>query len=282
MNEIVRREQLSENVFLFEVKAPRIARKRKAGQFVILRLHERGERFPLTVADADPDRGTITLIVQAVGKSTMQMGRLQEGDAILDLVGPLGKPTPISKVGTVVAVGGGIGVAVVYPGTQALQAAGNTVIGIIGARTKGLLILEQEMRAACDELFISTDDGSYGHHGFVSDLLQRLIDEGRQIDEVLAVGPAPMMRAVCDLTEPHGIKTLVSLNPIMVDGTGMCGGCRVLVGGETKFTCVDGPEFDGHQVDFEELIKRQRMYERLEEEAHACYLADVAARAPAS
>jgi len=282
MHRILRRQQLSENVFRFEIEAPRIARKRQGGQFVILRLHERGERFPLTIADADPDQGSITLIVQAVGKSTTQMGRMQEGEAILDVVGPLGKPTPIAKVGTVVTVGGGIGVAEVYPITQAFKAAGNTVIGIIGARSRDLLILEAEMRAACDELLISTDDGSYGHHGFVSDVLQQLLDRGQQIGEVVAVGPVPMMRAVCKVTQPHAIRTMVSLNPIMVDGTGMCGGCRVVVGGETKFACVDGPEFDGHRVDFDELVKRQRMYLPLEQDVHQCYLDELAARAAAS
>ncbi len=279
MNRIVAAEQLAENVYRFEVEAPRIARKRKAGQFVILRLHERGERFPLTIADSDPEAGTITLIVQAVGASTQRMGEMQAGESILDLAGPLGSPTPVGDLGTAVTVGGGIGVAEVYPITQALKAAGNTVIGIIGARTRDLLILEDEMRGVCDELLVSTDDGSYGHKGFVSDVLQGLIDAGREIGEVVAVGPVPMMRAVCKVTEPHGIKTMVSLNPIMVDGTGMCGGCRVVIGGETKFACVDGPEFDGHAVDWEELVRRQSMYKELESRAHECCLEEIATAA---
>jgi ferredoxin--NADP+ reductase len=276
MNRIVAAEQLAENVYRFEVEAPRIARKRQAGQFVILRLHERGERFPLTIAGADPQAGTITLIVQAVGASTRRMGQMQAGESILDVAGPLGSPTPIAQVGTAVTVGGGIGVAEVYPITQALTEAGNTVIGIIGARTKDLLILEDEMRAACGELHVSTDDGSYGTKGFVSQVLQGLLDEGREINEVVAVGPVRMMRAVCQVTEPHGIKTMVSLNPIMVDGTGMCGGCRVVVNGETKFACVDGPEFDGHAVDWDELVRRQSMYKELESRAHECLLEELA------
>ncbi|MFQ5809446.1 MAG: sulfide/dihydroorotate dehydrogenase-like FAD/NAD-binding protein [Armatimonadota bacterium] len=278
MNAIVEKDQLSEKVFRFVVEAPRIARKRRPGQFVLVRAHERGERIPLTIADGDPERGTITLIIQEVGKTTAQLGTLEAGDAVLDLAGPLGHPTEIENYGTAVAVGGGIGVAEVYPIATALRDAGNHVISIIGARTRELIILEEEMRAVSDELLAATDDGSHGHHGFVTEVLQGLMDEGRQIDFVVAVGPILMMRATCDLTRAHEIRTLVSLNPVMVDGTGMCGGCRVQVGGETKFTCVDGPEFDGHLVDFDEFIKRQRMYLPLERESYECYLEEVATK----
>jgi len=276
MNTIVEKEQLSEKVHRIVVETPRVAKKRKAGQFVLVRGHERGERIPLTIADADPVRGTITLIFQEVGKTTALLGTLKVGDILLDVVGPLGQPTHIEKFGTAVAVGGGIGVAEVYPIARALREAGNAVVSIIGARTKSLVILEEEMREVSDELLVATDDGSYGHHGFVTHVLQELIDEGRPIDLVIAVGPVPMMQAACEVTRPHRIRTLVSLNPVMVDGTGMCGGCRVQVGGETKFTCVDGPEFDGHLVDFDELVKRQSMYVPLEKQSYECYLEEAA------
>jgi len=267
MNEIVEKRDLGPDVAFFRVKAPKIARKRKPGQFVIIRLCEGGERIPISVAGADPERGTIDLIVQAVGKTTSQMLLMGVGDVISDVVGPLGSPTHIERFGTVVCVGGGIGIAAAYPIAKALKEAGNVLLSIIGARTRKLLILEGEMGEISDELFISTDDGSYGRKGFVTDILKELIDSGRRIDYVLAVGPIPMMRAVSDLTKPYGIKTVVSLNPIMVDGTGMCGGCRVSVGGQTKFACVDGPEFDGHLVDFDVLAKRNRAYLEYEREA---------------
>ncbi len=260
MFEIVEKRELAHRVCLFRIKAPLIAKKRKAGQFIILRINEHGERIPLTIADSDAQEGTITIIVQEVGKTTSMLCSLKAGDRLLDVVGPLGKPTHIENYGTAVCVGGGIGCAVTYPIAKALKEVGTHVISIMGARTKNLLILEEEMRSVSDELLITTDDGSYGHHGFVTNVLEELIQEGRKIDVVIAVGPVPMMRAVSEVTRPHGIFTMASLNPIMVDGTGMCGACRVTVGGETKFVCVDGPEFDAHKVDFDELIRRNRTY----------------------
>jgi ferredoxin--NADP+ reductase len=260
MHEITYREVITPDVFLIKIKAPVIARKRKAGQFVIYRLHEKSERIPLTIADADPDEGTITLVFQAVGKSTMELGTREAGDQILDVVGPLGKPTHVENFGTVVCIGGGIGVAPLYPIVQAMKDAGNNVITIIGARTKNLLILEDMVKAASSELRICTDDGSYCEKGFVTDQLKNLVQSGVKPDLCAAIGPVVMMRAVCNMTREFGIPTVVSLNPIMVDGTGMCGACRVTIGGKTKFACVDGPEFDGHKVDFDELIKRQAAY----------------------
>lgn len=260
MFEIIEKKQLSHTVALLRIKAPMIAKKRRAGQFIIIRLNEHGERIPLTIVDSDIQEGTITIISQEVGKTTAMLGALDKGDSILDVVGPLGMPTHIENFGTVVCVGGGIGAAPVYPIAKALKAAGNTVISIIGARTKGLLILEDEMKKTSDEIHITTDDGSYGHHGFVTQILQKLIDEQRKISLVVGIGPVPMMKAVCNVTRPYKIHTVVSLNPIMVDGTGMCGACRVTIGGKNRFVCVDGPEFDGHEVDFEELIKRNRGY----------------------
>ena len=257
---IVEDRLLAAAVRQFKVAAPEIARKRRPGQFIVLRIHEEGERIPLTIADADPQAGTITLIFQELGKSTEQLGRLKAGDGILDLIGPLGVPTHVEKFGTVVCIGGGIGIAPVYPIAKAMREAGNTVISIIGARTKNLLILEEEMAKVSHSLKVSTDDGSYGYHGFVSDILQNLIDEGTTINLAVAIGPVPMMRVICNVTRNQKIKTVVSLNPSMVDGTGMCGACRVSVGGKTRFVCVDGPEFDGHEVNFAELVKRQRAY----------------------
>lgn len=260
MFEIAEKKQLSHTVSLFRIKAPQIAKKRKAGQFIIIRVNEHGERIPLTIVDSDTVQGTISIISQEVGKTTSLLGALEKGDSIMDVVGPLGRPTHIENFGTAVCVGGGIGTAPVYPIAKALKAAGNKVISIIGTRTKGLLILEDEMKKTSDELFITTDDGSYGHHGFVTQILQKLIDEKREIGIVVGIGPVPMMRAVCNVTKPHKIYTVVSLNPIMVDGTGMCGTCRVTIGGKNQFVCVDGPEFDGHEVDFDELIRRNRSY----------------------
>jgi len=272
VNQIIRKEELAPNIKLFEIDQPLIARKVQPGQFVVIRHNEKGERIPLTVADYDRDRGTITIIFQEVGKSTYQMGELNVGDTLLDVVGPLGQPSEIANYGTVVCIGGGVGIAPVYPITRALKAAGNHTIAIIGARTKELLFWEERFREISHELYITTDDGSYGRKGFVSDELQRLIDDGYKIDRVWAIGPAIMMKVVCDVTRPHQIKTIVSLNPIMVDGTGMCGACRVEVGGETKFTCVDGPEFDGHLVDFDLLMKRQSIYKEQEKLALDLYL----------
>lgn len=258
---ILAKEQLSENVFKMVLDAPKIAQKRKAGQFVVIRIHEEGERVPLTIADADAAKGTVTIIFQVVGKSTGQLSDLNAGDELLDLVGPLGTATHIEKVGTVACIGGGVGIAPVYPITQALKNAGNHVISIIGARTKDLIFMEDEMKAVSDEFIVTTDDGTYGFHGFVSQALEnKYLMPGTKIDMVVAIGPVPMMRAVCDTTKKYNVKTFVSLNSIMVDATGMCGACRVSVGGKTRFVCVDGPEFDGHQVDFRELMDRQKIY----------------------
>jgi ferredoxin--NADP+ reductase len=265
MYEIVEKRILAPDVKLFKVSAPLVAGKAEPGQFIILRLDERGERIPLTIADFDRGGGTITIIFQEVGKSTKKLGIMEKGDMILNFVGPLGCPSEIEKYGTVVCIGGGIGVAPLYPIARALKNAGNKVVSIIGARNKNLLILEEEMREASDELYVTTDDGSHGHHGFVSDILKNLISERRGIDRVFAIGPVIMMKVVSDITKIHGIKTTVSLNPIMIDGTGMCGGCRVSVDNEIKFACVDGPEFDAHQVDFEGLMRRNRRFLKEEE-----------------
>jgi len=268
MFKLVKREEMAEGtVILNEIEAPLIANKAKPGQFVILKAHEDGERIPLTMADTDPDKGTITVIYMVVGKSTALFKTLQVGDGFQDVIGPLGKPTHLEKVGNVVCVGGGTGVAVLHPITRALKQVGNAVTCIIGARTKDLLILESQMEAASHDLRVCTDDGSHGHHGFVTDVLKEVLDVG-DVKLVVGIGPVPMMKAVANLTRPYGIQTLVSLNPIMIDGTGMCGGCRVSVGGETKFACVDGPEFDGHQVNFDELTLRLQAYA---EEEKACY-----------
>lgn len=257
---IVRKERLADAVTLLEVQAPAIAAKARAGQFVIVRLKEDAERIPLTLSDWSPEAGTITIIFQHVGKSTYELGLVEAGEAISDVVGPLGRPTEIEHFGTVICIGGGIGVAELRPIARAMKEAGNTVLSIIGARDKSLVILEDEMRAASDELYVTTDNGSYGRQGFVSDVLADLIGSGRDMDMVYAIGPVPMMRVVADQTKPLGLKTLVSLDAIMVDGTGMCGSCRVTVGGKTRFTCVDGPDFDAHQVDWDELVARKKMY----------------------
>jgi ferredoxin--NADP+ reductase len=261
MFKIIERKQFSSDVFMVKVHAPDIARKRKAGQFIIYRVDEDGERIPLTVADADARAGWIMLVFQAVGKSTMKLANLNAGDSILDLVGPLGQPTHIEKMGgAVVCIGGGIGIAPVYPIAQAHHKAGNRVISILGARTKELLIMEDMMRKVSDEVLLCTDDGSYGEKGLVTDVLKKLVARGEKIAEVIAIGPAIMMKFVALTTKEFNIPTLVSLNAVMIDGTGMCGGCRVTVGGETRFVCVDGPEFDGHKVNFDELMSRQRTY----------------------
>jgi ferredoxin/flavodoxin---NADP+ reductase len=264
---IVEKRTLGPDVVFFRIEAPRVARKQKAGQFVILRVHENGERIPLTVAKSDPNDGTISLIVQGVGKTTKLLCALEPGDSISDVVGPLGKPSEVRQYGTVVVIGGGVGTAIAYPTAKALKEAGNHVIMIIGGRTKQLVILEKEARAVSDELYITTDDGSYGEKGLVTDKLRQLIGAGQPVHLVLAIGPIPMMRAVAEMTRSYGIKTLVSLNPIMVDGTGMCGGCRVQVNGRSQFACVDGPEFDAHQVDFDTLAKRNTTYRTAERTA---------------
>jgi ferredoxin--NADP+ reductase len=260
MFRIVEAEFLAPDIKRFVIEAPRIARKRQAGQFVIVRVYERGERIPLTIADGDPQRGTITLIVQGIGKTTKLMNRLGPGDALLDLVGPLGKPSDVRHHGTVVVIGGGVGAAIAYPTARAMHEAGNHVITILGGRTRDLVILEPELRAISDEVFVTTDDGSYGAHGLVIDPLKELIAAGRRIDLVLAIGPPRMMQAVAEVTRPHAIHTIVSLNSLMVDGTGMCGGCRIITSGGAKFACVDGPEFDAHSVDFDILVQRNRTY----------------------
>jgi ferredoxin--NADP+ reductase len=270
MFQIVEKKELAPHVALFRIQAPQIARKQQAGQFVIVRVHEQGERIPLTIAEADPVAGTITIIVKAVGKTTDLLCRLGRGEGILDVVGPLGKPSEIHRYGTSIVIGGGIGTAIAYPTAKALKQAGNRVLSIIGARNKDLIILEREVRAVSDELFITTDDGSYGQRGLVTDRLKALIEGGTKIDLVLAIGPIRMMQTVAEVTRPHGIKTVVSLNPIMVDGTGMCGGCRVLVNNESRFACVDGPEFDAHQVDFEVLARRNTRYHEAERHAVGC------------
>jgi ferredoxin--NADP+ reductase len=260
MFKIIRREEMAEGtVVLNEIEAPRIARKARPGQFVILKANEEGERIPLTMAETDPEKGTLTIIYMVVGKSTALFKSLKVGDAYQDVIGPLGKATEIEKVGNVVCVGGGTGIAVLHPITRALKNVGNHVTAIIGSRSKDLLIMEEHMRRASHELLICTDDGSYGRKGFVTEALKDVLDKG-DTQLAVAIGPVPMMKFVSKLTAQYGVKTIVSLNPIMVDGTGMCGGCRVTVGGKTKFACVDGPEFDGHQVDYDELMLRLQAY----------------------
>ncbi len=275
-NKIVYAKELAPKTKLYEIEAKHIAERGQAGQFVILRVDDEGERIPLTIANRNPEKGTITLVYQEVGMTTEMLSQLNVGDEIHDLAGPLGKPTEIPTGKTVVCVGGGIGNAVVWPQVQALKAAGNKVIAILGARNKDLLILEDEIKALADQTITTTDDGSYGRKGMVTHALTDLIDDGEKIDEVITIGPVVMMKFVCKATEPHGIPTQASLNPIMVDGTGMCGACRVTVGGETRFACVEGPEFDGHKVDFDELITRLAYYQPEERAAqdnyHRCRL----------
>lgn len=257
MFKIVERERVNPVVNKFVIKAPIIAKKRQPGQFVIFRLHERGERIPITIADADPKAGTITVYVQELGKTTYEMGKLNAGDEITDVVGPLGLPTLIKKLeGDVFVVAGGVGSAEVLPIAREHKEAGNKVVAILGYRSKDIVILEDEFRSLCDEVYVTTDDGSYGREGFVTTELADHLDKGRKIAEVIAVGPAIMMKVVCDLTRHYDVKTMVSLNSIMIDGTGMCGVCRVEVGGETKYACVHGPEFDGHKVNFDLMLKR--------------------------
>ena len=273
MYEILEKKVLSDTVKLMKIKAPLVAKKAKAGQFIILRIDEQGERIPLTIADYDIKKGTITVIFMEVGKTTKQLGKMKAGDKLLNFAGPLGVASEIENYGTVVMIGGGVGIAPLYPIIRALKQAGNKVISILGARNKDLLMLEKEIEKYSDELHICTDDGSKGTKGFVSNVLQDLIDKGEKINIVWAIGPVIMMKVVADLTKKYNIKTMVSLNPIMVDGTGMCGGCRVIVGGEIKFACVHGPEFDGHQVDFGNLMLRNRRF--IKEEEHACKMAGV-------
>jgi ferredoxin--NADP+ reductase len=271
---IVDAKPLAPGVTQFAIFAPRVARRMQPGQFVIVRVHERGERIPLTIAAADSMGGHITLIVQAVGKTTSLMSLLRAGDCLLDVVGPLGNPSEIRNYGTAVVIGGGVGTAIAYPTAKALKQAGNHVIFILGARNRELLILEDEVRAASDELVIVTDDGSYGQKGLVTDPLKEMLAAGRKVDYVLAIGPVPMMKAVANVTREPAILTMVSLNSIMVDGTGMCGGCRVGVDDASQFACVDGPEFDAHKVDFDLLARRNRQYRELEVSSMAQFQED--------
>ena len=272
MYKILEANFIAPNIKKFVIEAPKIAAKRKAGQFVIIRLKDGGERIPLTIADSDSIKGTITIIVQGIGKTTKELNSLNSGDLIMDVVGPLGKPSHIEKFGIAVSIGGGVGTAIAYPTAVALKQAGNYTISIIGGRTKELVILEDELKQVCDEVYPTTDDGSYGFHGFVTQKLKELIDNGTKIDLVLAIGPIPMMKAVAETTRPYGIKTIVSLNPVMVDGTGMCGGCRATVDSKTVFVCVDGPEFDAHLVDFATLERRNRTYLEHEKESLHDYM----------
>ncbi len=272
MVKILKKDILAPGIKRLEFDAPAIARKAKPGQFVVLRVNETGERIPLTIADAHPDSGVLVIVFQEVGKSTMLLGTLQEGDGIMDLIGPLGKPSEIERFGTVVCVAGGVGTPEIYPVARALKQAGNRVIGIIGFRNKDMVLMENEMRRVVDELIVSTDDGSYGEKGLVTDMLQRVIDRGERPDRCFAVGPVIMMKMVSLLTKRYGIPTVVSLNPIMLDATGMCGVCRVEVDGETKFACVDGPEFDGHKVNFDLLMARLKTYVNDERQAVEIFL----------
>ena len=267
MYKIVKRQQLNDTVVRLDVQAPFIAKKAKAGQFIIFRIDEHGERIPLTIADTDAEKGTVSIIFQIVGQSTMLLSQLQEGDAILDFVGPLGAATEFGDAKKVCVIGGGVGNAIAYPSAKALFNMGADVDVIAGFRSKDIVILEDEFKAVCNRLFITTDDGTYGEKGFVTNKLQELIDAGNNYDLVIAIGPIPMMKFVSKVTEPYNIKTLVSLNPIMIDGTGMCGGCRVTVGGEIKFACVDGPDFNGYEVDFDEAMSRGAMYRDFERHA---------------
>ena len=272
MYKIVRKKELNPTVTLMDIEAPFVAKKAKAGQFIIFRIDEMGERVPLTVAGTDKEAGTVTIIFQKVGFTTKALGELNEGDYIRDFVGPLGKPTPVEGKKKVCVVGGGVGCAIALPSARGFKEAGAEVTVIVGFRSKDIVILEDEFKEVADHFIMRTDDGSYGRHGLVTQPLQELLEAGEQFDEVLAIGPVPMMKFVCKTTEPFGVHTSVSLNPIMIDGTGMCGGCRVIVGGETKFACVDGPDFDAHEVDFDYLIKRAAFYKEEQDEAakHIC------------
>lgn len=273
MYKILRKEVLNTSVKLMEIEAPHVARKAEPGQFIILRISEDGERVPFTIADYDREKGTVTIIFQEVGKTTIALGELEVGEEILDFVGPLGVASHLEGLRKVAVIGGGLGTAIAYPQAKKLHSMGAEVHIIAGFRNKDLIILEKEMKAVSSKLFITTDDGSNGTKGFVSDVLKKLIEDGNQYDMVIAIGPLIMMKVVSNLTKQYGIKTIVSMNPVMIDGTGMCGGCRVTVGGKTKFACVDGPDFDGHEVDFDEAMRRQSMYkseEKDSKEAHIC------------
>jgi ferredoxin/flavodoxin---NADP+ reductase len=275
MYKIVRKEILNSSVKLMEIEAPYVAKKAEPGQFIIFRINEDGERIPLTIADYNREKGTVTIIYQEVGKSTKLLGNMNVGDYILDFVGPLGIASHFDGLKKVAVIGGGLGTAIAYPQAKKLHSLGVEVDSIVGFRNKDIIILEKEMSAASSRLFITTDDGSNGNKGFVTDVLKKLIEEGNKYDMVIAIGPLIMMKVVCKLTKEYGIKTVVSMNPVMIDGTGMCGGCRITVGGKTKFACIDGPDFDGHEVDFDEAMRRQLMYKSEEKkslESHECRL----------
>jgi ferredoxin--NADP+ reductase len=271
MYKIIEKEILSENVVKLVLEGELIAKTKKAGQFVIVKIGEKGERIPLTIADADPEKGTITLIIQKVGTTSHKLSLMNAGDSVTDLVGPLGKATEIEKVGTVIAAGGGVGIAPLYPIAKALKQAGNRLVVVLAARSRDLIILEDEMKAFADEVVVMTDDGSYGKKGLVTSGIEEVIKR-EQVNLCVAIGPAVMMKFTALLTKNYNIPTIVSLNTIMVDGTGMCGACRVSVGGQTKFVCVDGPEFDAHQVDFDEMLKRLNAYKKFEETSYRKYL----------
>lgn len=264
MSRIIAKQKIAHEIISLEIEAPAVVKKAKPGQFVILMTDENGERIPLTIADYDLQKGSVQVVVQVVGKTTAKLSQINVGDELFSFVGPLGKPTEIGQYGTVVVIGGGTGIACILPIARGLKEAGNRVIAIIGARTKDLVIMEDEIKRVCSELLVSTDDGSYGKKGFVTSVLEEVLQKEKCVKKVWAIGPALMMRAVCKTTKPHAVETIVSLNAIMIDGTGMCGTCRVTVGGETKFTCVDGPEFDGHQVDWAEFMNRLARYKQQE------------------
>lgn len=265
---IVKKDVLNPQIFLMEIEAPLVAKKAEPGQFIILRIDENGERVPFTIADFDREKGTVTIIVQVVGKTTQDLAKFEEGDMILDFAGPLGQPTPLEGLKKVAVIGGGLGTAIAYPQAKKLFNMGADVTVITGFRNKDLIILEEELKKVCTRLIVTTDDGSNGTQGFVTDRLKELLDAGEKFDEVIAIGPLVMMKFVCDVTKEYDIPTTVSMNPVMIDGTGMCGGCRVIVGGETKFACVDGPDFDGHKIDWDIAMKRGRMFK--EYEAKSC------------
>lgn len=278
MFKIVHAQFIAPGIKRFIIEAPRIARKQRPGQFVIVRIVDHGERIPLTIEKSNPQKGTVNIVVQSIGKTTHLLNSLDTGDSILDMVGPLGKPSQIANFGTVVAIGGGVGTAMAYPTALALKRAGNRVISIIGGRSKDLVILEKEMREVSDAVLVTTDDGSYADQGLVTDKLRQLIDSGTTINLVLAVGPIPMMRAVAEVTRRQNIRTIVSLNPIMIDGTGMCGGCRVLIDGRSEFACVDGPEFEAHRIDFDILVQRNAMYREAERRSLEDYRSELEAK----
>ncbi|HEY8443683.1 MAG TPA: sulfide/dihydroorotate dehydrogenase-like FAD/NAD-binding protein [Clostridia bacterium] len=269
MNKILSKRQLAENIIEFIFDAPKVVKHAKPGQFIILRVDEKGERVPFSICDVDKQKGTLTLLIQVLGGSTLKLSKLNEGDSVSDIVGPLGTPSHLDAYSNPILIGGGIGCADVYPQAKMFKALGKPCDVIIGARNKDLVLYEQEFRSVAKNLYITTDDGSYGRKGFVTDVLKELIEQGNNYDLAFAVGPVPMMKAVCEVTKAHNLKTIVSMNTLMVDGTGMCGCCRVTVGGQTKYACVDGPEFDGHLVDWNEAVNRSRTYRDYEQE-HIC------------